>query len=112
MFAVYRMLLKEILFQPKTFSTREPETGGGDVRVYPGRIPGAGETFVTVACAGEQTVTDLMMSALERFGLETDNAVADYRCSEILLDRGGTTNTCNTFSLHIFSSVANVYVRK
>lgn len=59
------------------------------MRVYPGRVAGAGETFVTVQCNGEDTVADLMAAALERFGLDPNTAVSDYRCSEILLDRGG-----------------------
>lgn len=67
---------------------KELETGGGEVRVYPGRIAGAGETYVTVACNGEDTVADLMAKALERFGLDPAQATHDYRCSEILLDRG------------------------
>lgn len=67
---------------------KEPETGGGCVRVYPGRVAGAGETFVTVSCGGEDTVADLMAAALDRFGLDPGTATADYRCSEILLDRG------------------------
>ncbi|XP_048489589.1 diacylglycerol kinase theta isoform X5 [Plutella xylostella] len=68
---------------------KEPESGGGEVRVYPGRIAGATQdTYVTVACNGDHTVADLMASALERFGLDPGTAVDDYRCSEILLDRG------------------------
>ncbi|XP_063387709.1 diacylglycerol kinase theta isoform X2 [Cydia fagiglandana] len=67
---------------------KEPETGGGEVRVYPGRIAGAGETYVTVPCRGEHTVADLMANALEHFGLDPAQATQDYRCSEILLDRG------------------------
>ncbi|XP_045485156.1 diacylglycerol kinase theta isoform X2 [Pieris rapae] len=67
---------------------KEPETGGGEVRVYPGRIAGAGDTFVTVPCTGDESVADLMASALERFGLDPSSATQDYRCSEILLDRG------------------------
>lgn len=73
----------------KKTSCRELETGGGEVRVYPGRIAGAGDTFVTVSCNGEDTVADLMAKALERFGLDPSLATHDYRCSEILLDRGG-----------------------
>lgn len=69
--------------------TREPESGGGEVRVYPGRVAGAGDTFVTVHCTGDQGVSDLMASALSRFGLDPASASMDYRCSEILLDRGG-----------------------
>lgn len=68
---------------------REPESGGGEVRVYPGRVAGAGETFVTVGITGDDAVADLMAAALERFGLDPARAVHDYRCSEILLDRGG-----------------------
>ncbi|XP_028173215.1 diacylglycerol kinase theta isoform X6 [Ostrinia furnacalis] len=68
--------------------SREPETGGGEVRVYPGRIAGAGDTFVTVVCRGDDAVTDLMAAALERFGLDPTTAANDFRCSEILLDRG------------------------
>lgn len=73
---------------------REPETGGGSVRVYPGRIAGAGETFVTVPIQGDHTVADLMTFALVRFGLDPATAVSDYRCSEILLDRGGNNILC------------------
>lgn len=71
------------------FVSREPESGGGEVRVYPGRVAGAGETFVTVSCCGDDAVADLMAAALERFGLDPAQAVQDFRCSEILLDRGG-----------------------
>ncbi|XP_050563093.1 diacylglycerol kinase theta isoform X3 [Spodoptera frugiperda] len=67
---------------------KEPESGGGEVRVYPGRVAGAGETFVTVGITGDDAVADLMAAALERFGLDPARAVHDYRCSEILLDRG------------------------
>ncbi|XP_041968678.1 diacylglycerol kinase theta isoform X3 [Aricia agestis] len=70
---------------------KEPETGSGEVRVYPGRIAGAGDTYVTVPCSGDDTVADLMAAALERFGLDPAQAVLDYRCSEILLDRGAVT---------------------
>lgn len=59
------------------------------MRVYPGRVAGAGETYVTVSCSGDDTVADVMAAALERFGLDPAQAVQDYRCSEILLDRGG-----------------------
>lgn len=44
---------------------------------------------MTVTSRGEETVADLMASALERFGLDPTLATHDYRCSEILLDRGG-----------------------
>ncbi|GBP52500.1 Diacylglycerol kinase theta [Eumeta japonica] len=67
---------------------KEQETGRGEVRVYPGRIAGAGDTYVTVPCGGDDTVADLMAAALERFGLDPSSATQDYRCSEILLDRG------------------------
>ncbi|XP_053605652.1 diacylglycerol kinase theta isoform X3 [Plodia interpunctella] len=70
---------------------KEPETGGGEVRVYPGRVAGAGETFVTVSCCGDDAVSNLMASALERFGLDPTRAIHDYRCSEILLDRGAVS---------------------
>lgn len=59
------------------------------MRVYPGRVAGAGDTFVTVECRGDDAVTNLMAAALERFGLDPTTAANDYRCSEILLDRGG-----------------------
>lgn len=76
---------------------RETESGGGSVRVYPGRLAGAGETFVTVPIVGEHSVADLMALALERFGLDPATAVSDYRCSEILLDRGGNHFTLSAF---------------
>lgn len=60
--------------------------------MYPGRVAGAGDTFVTVECRGEDAVTNLMAAALERFGLDPTTAANDYRCSEILLDRGGESS--------------------
>jgi hypothetical protein len=83
---------------------REPESGGGEVRVYPGRVAGAGDTFVTVSCRGDDAVTDLMAAALDRFGLDPTRAAPDYRCSEILLDRGGKTVN-NRFIISLLMSL-------
>lgn len=91
----------------RLFYPREPEVGGGEVRVYPGRIAGAGEMYVTVPISGDHTVADLMASALHRFGLNPSNATKDYRCSEILLDRGGML----IFRLEILVTDNNSYAQ-
>lgn len=60
----------------------------GDVRVYPGKLQ-VSESFCIVPVTEVTTVADLINEALEKFGLQNFNC-DDYRCSEILLDRGGT----------------------
>lgn len=47
------------------------------------------ESFCIVPVTEATTVADLISEALEKFGLQNFNC-DDYRCSEILLDRGGT----------------------
>ena len=60
----------------------------GFVRVYPGKLQ-VEEPYVTVSVDDDTTVKDLIRSALNNFGLPS-HQVDDYRCSEILLDRGVT----------------------
>ncbi|KAL6449243.1 hypothetical protein ACFW04_000708 [Cataglyphis niger] len=60
----------------------------GEVRVYPGKLQ-VSESFCIVPVTEATTVTDLINEALEKFGLQNFNC-DDYRCSEILLDRGVT----------------------
>lgn len=59
----------------------------GEVRVYPGKLQ-VSEAFCIVPITESTTVADLIKEAIVRFRLESDNC-EDYRCSEILLDRGG-----------------------
>ncbi|KMQ91020.1 diacylglycerol kinase theta [Lasius niger] len=58
----------------------------GEVRVYPGKLQ-VSESFCIVPVTEATTVADLINEALEKFGLQNFNC-DDYRCSEILLDRG------------------------
>ncbi|EZA60154.1 Diacylglycerol kinase theta [Ooceraea biroi] len=60
----------------------------GEVRVYPGKLQ-VSESFCIVSVSEATTVADLINEALEKFGLQNFNC-DDYRCSEILLDRGVT----------------------
>ncbi|XP_072765864.1 diacylglycerol kinase theta isoform X7 [Anoplolepis gracilipes] len=60
----------------------------GEVRVYPGKLQ-VSESFCIVPVTEATTVADLISEALEKFGLQNFNC-DDYRCSEILLDRGVT----------------------
>ncbi|XP_025263318.1 diacylglycerol kinase theta isoform X7 [Camponotus floridanus] len=60
----------------------------GEVRVYPGKLQ-VSESFCIVPVTEATSVADLISEALEKFGLENFNC-DDYRCSEILLDRGVT----------------------
>ncbi|XP_029178189.1 diacylglycerol kinase theta isoform X5 [Nylanderia fulva] len=60
----------------------------GEVRVYPGKLQ-VSESFCIVPVTEATTVADLINEALEKFGLQNFNC-DDYRCSEILLDRGVT----------------------
>ncbi|XP_025989965.1 diacylglycerol kinase theta isoform X6 [Solenopsis invicta] len=60
----------------------------GEVRVYPGKLQ-VSESFCIVPVTETTTVTDLINEALEKFGLQNFNC-DDFRCSEILLDRGVT----------------------
>ncbi|XP_037913720.1 diacylglycerol kinase theta isoform X2 [Hermetia illucens] len=68
----------------------DKENEKGFVRVYPGKLQCSLEDpFVSVPVDNETTVKDLIRDALDRFGLQ-DNQIQDYRCSEVLLDRGVT----------------------
>lgn len=60
----------------------------GFVRVYPGKLQ-VEEPYVTVQVDNDTTVKELIREALDNFGLR-DHEIDDYRCSEILLDRGVT----------------------
>nr|XP_012235773.1 PREDICTED: diacylglycerol kinase theta isoform X4 [Linepithema humile] len=60
----------------------------GEVRVYPGKLQ-ISESFCIVPVTEATTVADSINEALEKFGLQNFNC-DDYRCSEILLDRGVT----------------------
>lgn len=59
----------------------------GEVRVYPGKLQ-VSESFCIVPVTVNTTVADLIEEALQKFGLENFKS-EDYRCSKILLDRGG-----------------------
>ncbi|XP_070490041.1 diacylglycerol kinase theta isoform X4 [Chironomus tepperi] len=65
---------------------REKEIDKGFVRVYPGKLQ-VEEPYVTVQVDNDTTVKDLIREALNNFALQ-DHQVDDYRCLEILLDRG------------------------
>lgn len=68
------------------FKDHDNETG--EVRVYPGKLQ-VSQAFCTVPVGSNSTVGDLISDSLKRFGLE-DYKDEDYRCSEVLLDRGVT----------------------
>ncbi|XP_055907706.1 diacylglycerol kinase theta isoform X4 [Eupeodes corollae] len=60
----------------------------GFVRVYPGKLQSSLEDpYVSVPVDNSTTIKDLIRDALDKFGLQ-DNQIQDYRCSEVLLDRG------------------------
>lgn len=70
--------------------TRSDENDKGFVRVYPGKLQlQIQDAFVNVPVDNDTAVSDLVRDALNRFGLQ-DNKIEDYRCSEVLLDRGVT----------------------
>lgn len=64
------------------------ENDHGFVRVYPGKLQ-VENAYVNVPVHNDTTVKDLLGESLKKFGLE-GHQVEDYRCSEILLDRGVT----------------------
>ncbi|CAB0040251.1 unnamed protein product [Trichogramma brassicae] len=68
---------------------RFKDVESGEVRVYPGKLP-VSEAFCTVPVTKDTSVSDLIQEAITRFQLESDNC-ENYRCSEILLDRGAVT---------------------
>lgn len=59
----------------------------GEVRVYPGKLQVL-ESFCRVPVTELTTIAELIHEALTKFGLQNFDC-NDYRCSEILLDRGG-----------------------
>ncbi|ALC47811.1 CG31140 [Drosophila busckii] len=62
----------------------------GHVRVYPGKLQCSLEDpYVNVPVDNTTVIKDLIRDALDKFGLQ-DNQIQDYRCSEVLLDRGVT----------------------
>ncbi|TGZ53488.1 Diacylglycerol kinase [Temnothorax longispinosus] len=69
------------------------DNDSGEVRVYPGRLQ-VSESFCIVPVTEATTVVDLINEALEKFGLQNFNC-DDFRCSEILLDRGVTERVCS-----------------
>jgi diacylglycerol kinase (ATP) len=72
-----------------SFSTNsDKEIDKGFVRVYPGKLQ-VEEAHVLVPVDNDTTIKDLIREALDRFGLP-DHSIEEYRCSEILLDRGVT----------------------
>lgn len=74
---------KSIEIWPDNFRDSE----SGQVRVYPGKLQ-VSESFCMVSVTEATTVADLIEEALQKFGLQNFKS-EDYRCSEILLDRGG-----------------------
>ncbi|KAL5283235.1 DGKQ family protein [Megaselia abdita] len=61
----------------------------GFVRVYTGKLQmQAQEPFASIAVRNESTVLNLIEDAIQQFQLEGEPI--DYRCSEVLLDRGVT----------------------
>lgn len=71
----------------KIFFRRDQDNDSGEVRVYPGKLQ-VSEPFVVIQVNLNTNIRDLIMEALDRFGLDRSN-IDDYRLSEILLDRGG-----------------------
>ncbi|XP_008204918.2 diacylglycerol kinase theta isoform X2 [Nasonia vitripennis] len=68
---------------------RYKDVESGEVRVYPGKLQ-VSDAFCIVSVTESTTVADLIKEAILRFGLENNNC-ENYRCSEILLDRGAVT---------------------
>ncbi|XP_026672090.1 diacylglycerol kinase theta isoform X6 [Ceratina calcarata] len=67
---------------------RFKDTETGEVRVYPGKLQ-VSDSFCIVPVTESTTISDLIDESLQKFGLQNFNS-EDYRCSEILLDRGVT----------------------
>ncbi|XP_055588120.1 diacylglycerol kinase theta isoform X2 [Uranotaenia lowii] len=67
---------------------RDRENDHGFVRVYPGKLQ-VENPYVNVPVDNDTTVKDLISESLKKFGLQ-GHQIEDYRCSEILLDRGVT----------------------
>ncbi|XP_055618350.1 diacylglycerol kinase theta isoform X2 [Toxorhynchites rutilus septentrionalis] len=67
---------------------RDRENDHGFVRVYPGKLQ-VENAYVNIPVDNDTTVKDLIGESLKKFGLQR-HQIEDYRCSEILLDRGVT----------------------
>ncbi|XP_052865361.1 diacylglycerol kinase theta isoform X2 [Anopheles cruzii] len=67
---------------------RDKENDHGFVRVYPGKLQ-VENAYVIVPVDNDTTVKDLIGESLKKFGMQS-HQIEDYRCSEILLDRGVT----------------------
>ncbi|XP_035899256.1 diacylglycerol kinase theta isoform X3 [Anopheles maculipalpis] len=67
---------------------RDKENDHGFVRVYPGKLQ-VENAYVIIPVDNDTTVKDLICESLKKFGLQS-HQIEDYRCSEILLDRGVT----------------------
>ena len=65
----------------------DKEIDRGYVRVYPGKLQ-VEEPYVTIQVENDTTIKDLIKDSLSQFGLL--DQLEEYRCSEILLDRGVT----------------------
>lgn len=71
---------------------REKETERGYVRVYPGKLQmDIDEAFISVPVTNDSNVRDLIRDSLEKFRIDSlEFQVEDFRCLEVLLDRGVT----------------------
>ncbi|KAF2901044.1 hypothetical protein ILUMI_05100 [Ignelater luminosus] len=67
---------------------KDRDNDKGEVRVYPGKLQ-VSQAFCTVPVDSSTTVADLIRESLRRFGFQ-EYGCEDFRCSEILLDRGVT----------------------
>ncbi|XP_065074732.1 diacylglycerol kinase theta isoform X5 [Ochlerotatus camptorhynchus] len=67
---------------------RDRENDHGFVRVYPGKLQ-VENAYVNIPVDNDSAVKDLIGESLKKFGLQ-GHQIEDYRCSEILLDRGVT----------------------
>lgn len=66
---------------------RDRDNDSGEVRVYPGKLQ-VSQAFCIVPVDSNTTVGDLIRESLHYFSLEDANC-EEFRCSEVLLDRGG-----------------------
>lgn len=69
-------------------TSSDRENDHGFVRVYPGKLQ-VENAYVNIPVDLDSTVKDLIGESLKKFGLQ-GHQIEDYRCSEILLDRGVT----------------------
>ncbi|XP_031357921.1 diacylglycerol kinase theta isoform X3 [Photinus pyralis] len=67
---------------------RDRDNDKGEVRVFPGKLQ-VSQAFCTVPVDSSTTVADLIRESLKFFGFH-EYGCEDFRCSEILLDRGVT----------------------